>query len=79
MKLALAAEKGVDFAKLKQQKKAKAAAKRKALKANDTHSESEDEDALDEQTGATADDQEKVGSAPHFGIPCLPCSHHAHR
>ncbi|TFB00127.1 rRNA-processing protein EBP2 [Trichoderma ghanense] len=60
LKLALAAEKGVDFAKLKQQKKAKAAAKRKALKANDTHSESEDEDALDEQTGATADDQEKM-------------------
>ncbi|KAL7806063.1 eukaryotic rRNA processing protein EBP2 domain-containing protein [Trichoderma aethiopicum] len=61
LKLALAAEKGVDFAKLKQQKKAKEAAKRKAPKTkNKTHSESEDEDAVDGASGATADNQEKM-------------------
>ncbi|PTB63593.1 Ebp2-domain-containing protein [Trichoderma citrinoviride] len=54
LKLALAAEKGVDFAKLKQQKKAKATAKRKA------QPKSEDEDALDEPAGGAADDQEKM-------------------
>lgn len=61
LKLALAAEKGVDFAKLKQQKKAKEAAKRKAPKTkNKTQPESEDEDAVDGAPGATADDQEKM-------------------
>jgi rRNA-processing protein EBP2 len=66
LKMALAAEKGVDFAKLKQQKKAKEAAKRKAHKASDKKPESEDGDALDETHEATADDQEKVGIALHF-------------
>ncbi|EGR46388.1 uncharacterized protein TRIREDRAFT_66154 [Trichoderma reesei QM6a] len=60
LKMALAAEKGVDFAKLKQQKKAKEAAKRKAHKASDKKPESEDGDALDETHEATADDQEKM-------------------
>ncbi|KAL6862391.1 eukaryotic rRNA processing protein EBP2 domain-containing protein [Trichoderma novae-zelandiae] len=56
LRLALAAEKGVDFAKLKQQKKAKTTAKRKAPQANNTQPKSEDEDALDGPAGATADD-----------------------
>ncbi|KAH0493711.1 hypothetical protein TgHK011_000365 [Trichoderma gracile] len=60
LKMALAAEKGVDFAKLKQQKKAKEAAKRKAHKGSDKQPESDDDDALDEAPGATADDQEKM-------------------
>ncbi|KAM0251290.1 hypothetical protein ACHAQJ_008230 [Trichoderma viride] len=57
LRLALAAEKGVDFAKLKQQKKAKEAAKRKALQAGSTDGNSEDESALD-QSGETAADNE---------------------
>ncbi|KAL6900241.1 eukaryotic rRNA processing [Trichoderma evansii] len=53
LKMALAAEKGIDFSKLKQQKKSKEAAKRKASKEQD----SEDESDLD-QPGETAEDDE---------------------
>jgi rRNA-processing protein EBP2 len=75
LRLALAAEKGIDFTKLKQQKKNKEAAKRKALQAGSIEGGSEDEGALD-QSGETAadneieEDQEKVSietpSGGHF-------------
>lgn len=55
LKMALAAEKGIDFSKLKQQKKSKEAAKRKASKEQD----GEDESDLD-QAGEEVD-EEKVG------------------
>lgn len=58
LRSALAAEKGVDFAKLKQQKKAKETAKRKALKAGSKDREDEDEGASDNEV---EEDQEKVG------------------
>lgn len=57
LRSALAAEKGVDFAKLKQQKKAKETAKRKALKAGSKDREDEDEGASDNEV---EEDQEKV-------------------
>ncbi|PTB36080.1 hypothetical protein M441DRAFT_151918 [Trichoderma asperellum CBS 433.97] len=53
LKMALAAEKGIDFSKLKQQKKSKEAAKRKASKEQN----GEDESDLD-QPGETAEDNE---------------------
>lgn len=63
LKKALAAEKGIDFAKLKQQKKSKEAAKRKASK------EQNDEDESDLDQRGEEDDEEKVGiginSKPH--------------
>lgn len=70
LRLALAAEKGVDFAKLKQQKKTKEATKRKALQAGSTEREGEDEGTLDQPSATTADneieeDQEKVGIEFH--------------
>ncbi|EHK15122.1 uncharacterized protein TRIVIDRAFT_117362 [Trichoderma virens Gv29-8] len=58
LRLALAAEKGVDFAKMKQQKKGKETAKRKALKAGNKEREDEDEGASDDEV---EEDQEKVG------------------
>ncbi|KAL7908009.1 eukaryotic rRNA processing protein EBP2 domain-containing protein [Trichoderma velutinum] len=57
LRSALAAEKGVDFAKLKQQKKAKETAKRKALKAGIKDREDEDEGASDNEV---EEDQEKM-------------------
>ncbi|KAL7943032.1 eukaryotic rRNA processing protein EBP2 domain-containing protein [Trichoderma barbatum] len=57
LRLALAAEKGVDFAKLKQQKKGKETVKRKALKAGAEEQEDEDEDAEDNEVD---EDQEKA-------------------
>lgn len=55
LKMALAAEKGIDFSKLKQQKKSKEAAKRKASKEQD----GEDESDLDQ--GGEEVGEEKVG------------------
>lgn len=55
LKMALAAEKGIDFSKLKQQKKSKEAAKRKASKEQN----GEDESDLDQ--GGEEVDEEKVG------------------
>ncbi|RFU78654.1 hypothetical protein TARUN_3548 [Trichoderma arundinaceum] len=65
LRLALAAEKGIDFSKVKQQKKHKEAVKRKALQASNTRQEEEDEGALDQSTEIVADneiddDQEKM-------------------
>lgn len=57
LRSALAAEKGVDFSKLKQQKKAKETAKRKAMKAGSKDREDEDEGASDIEV---EEDQEKV-------------------
>lgn len=57
LRSALAAEKGVDFSKLKQQKKAKETAKRKALKAGSKDREDEDEGASDNEV---EEDQEKM-------------------
>ncbi|KAL7968500.1 eukaryotic rRNA processing, partial [Trichoderma sp. SZMC 28014] len=54
LKMALAAEKGIDFSKLKQQKKSKEAAKRKASKEQD----GEDESDLDQ--GGEEVDEEKM-------------------
>ncbi|KAL7922059.1 eukaryotic rRNA processing [Trichoderma austrokoningii] len=54
LKMALAAEKGIDFAKLKQQKKSKEAAKRKASK------EQNDEDESDLDQRGEEDDEEKM-------------------
>jgi rRNA-processing protein EBP2 len=55
LKMALAAEKGIDFSKLKQQKKSKEAAKRKASK------EQNGEDESDLENGGEEVDEEKVG------------------
>ncbi|KAL7930535.1 eukaryotic rRNA processing protein EBP2 domain-containing protein, partial [Trichoderma chlorosporum] len=49
LRTALASEKGVDFAKLKQQKKAKENAKRKNLKASSKERDDENEDASDNE------------------------------
>ncbi|KAJ4856377.1 eukaryotic rRNA processing protein EBP2 domain-containing protein [Trichoderma breve] len=57
LRSALAAEKGVDFSKLKQQKKAKETAKRKALKAGSKDREDEDEGASDIEV---EEDQKKM-------------------
>ncbi|KAK4082117.1 uncharacterized protein Triagg1_1929 [Trichoderma aggressivum f. europaeum] len=57
LRSALAAEKGVDLAKLKQQKKAKETAKRKAVKAGSKDREDEDEGASDNEV---EEDQGKV-------------------
>ncbi|KAL7794964.1 eukaryotic rRNA processing protein EBP2 domain-containing protein [Trichoderma ceciliae] len=64
LRLALAAEKGIDFAKLKQQKKNKEAVKRKALPAGSTERNG-DESVLDGPAETAADneiedDQEKM-------------------
>jgi rRNA-processing protein EBP2 len=55
LRLALAAEKGVDFAKLKQKKKEKAALKQKAL---DGGAESDDE--AESVNGSEEDSEEEV-------------------
>lgn len=61
LKMALAAEKGIDFSKLKQQKKSKEAAKRKAIKEQNGEDESDldqpDETAEDNEVN---DDEEKM-------------------
>ncbi|KAK1237509.1 hypothetical protein MKX08_003134 [Trichoderma sp. CBMAI-0020] len=49
LKMALAAEKGVDFSKLKQQKKSKEAAKRKASKEQNDEGESDLDQEVDEE------------------------------
>lgn len=63
LKMALAAEKGIDFSKLKQQKKSKEAAQRKASKEQN----GEDESDLDQpgEDNEVADDEEKVGIRIH--------------
>jgi len=70
LKMALAAEKGIDFSKLKQQKKSKEAAKRKASKAQN----SEDESDLD-QPGETAEDNEVDDDEEKVGIRICPKFH----
>lgn len=74
LKMALAAEKGIDFSKFKQQKKSKEAAKRKASKEQN----GEDESDLDQQ-GETAedngveDDDEKVGIRTRSKLHSFSC------
>lgn len=70
LKMALAAEKGIDFSKLKQQKKSKEAAKRKASKEQN----GEDESDLD-QPGETAEDNEVDDDEEKVGIRICPKFH----